>query len=703
MNNCVYAFKSGKKKDQLCGKSAEGYFCDKHKQHLTSLMSHSIGAPGVLPQHKSIATASTAQLPAETLDQLYLKLLSIQLTPENRNVIEKKIKYTSTLNNNSTEYHKNISWLKHALAFPYEKCIHVPVACNEASIAIEKNTRVSDIINTSSDPAVTEYISKVFDALDSYIYGMDKVKEEIMSFVCKRISNPNSTDHVLALQGANGVGKCFAFGTPILMYDGSVVPVQKVLPGDKLMGDDHLPRTVLTLGNGYDDMYTVRHLSTGQYYTVNSEHILVLKNLADNSVTELTVKDYLKLDTIKKTRLKGYSLRIAWEDIITSRSTFQLNPYLLAKKWLAGDTTVINHKLSKSSNTTRITFLRCILSLTSNSCIPRKNCTGCKKTTLTIQNKALAERVANLCWSTGVWCRFEFIPHGDFYKLTIDTYPKSFHDLTSDISVERVGSDWYYGFTIDGNERFLLGNNVVTHNTRLARGLSQALGIPFRTINLGSVNDVSYFTGHGFTYVESEPGRIVQIMEETGVRNPICYLDELDKIHQTEKGQAINGFLTHLIDPSQNKAFQDVYLNGLELDVSQVFFVFSFNDESLLDKTVRDRLNIIHIEDPSLEDKINILEKFIVPEVCANLNLHVKLTRDILHKICMSESENKGLRGVKRLVEDIISKINVIRMLEKQKHSKLSYYKESYYEMVEHIINENGKTTESESVMQMYS
>lgn len=787
MNSCVYTFRTGKRKDQQCGKPTANSFCDKHQQMLAQYTVQS------LPGRTKIQQSSS-----DTLESFRAKLNELDIAPDNRAVIEKRLQYLSTLSKSSTEYHKNIAWLKHALNFPYNKSVEVPVSCETESITIDETTVAPQRITVGKD--VANYINTVYDRLDDYIYGMKNVKEEILSFVCKRISNPDSSDHVLALQGSNGVGKCFALGTEILMFDGTTKVVEEVKIGDILMGDDNKPRTVLSLGRGEDQLYRIVHKSTGDSYTVNSDHILVLRpkrqgtvvDEGDNLVlkftdsntgkqrkvgvrcngdrqvgmeqfnksvskefllrkamgfirgvesvpVQLTVKEYLKLPLHHRNNLVGYSMAVEYPQVDVS-----VDPYL-AGLWyhmtaLEGErsdtegcclymnavkTTLLSNNFNLEDeafdvndipreylvnvSTIRQQFLQGVFGL------PREQPHDSNELkTVKLKSARVARQVKNLCNSVGWHCLcmpefkdivvgYDQVPEVE-YKLTltkIETAPSE--TLCSEVEVESVGWGRYYGFAIDGNERFLLGNCVVTHNTRLARGLSKALGVPFRTINLGSVSDVSYFTGHGFTYVESEPGRIVQILNETQCKNCIIYFDELDKIHRTEKGQAINGFLTHLIDPSQNKAFQDVYLAGLDLDVSQVFFVFSFNDETLIDATVRDRLKIIHIDDPTIDDKINIAEKFIIPEICQNVNFNVTLDRSIVKRIISSHDDTQGLRAIKRTLENIISKLNVVRMLDTENRKKLSYYKDRYMDIILNIIEENCSSISKFSSYAMYS
>lgn len=763
MSTCIYAFKTGKRKDQLCGKSADGLFCIRHRQqHVSSLLEDTTNNGTDSFPSFTITTGRTTPSANDTLDALYFRFMTLDLHKENKTVIENKFRYASTLNPSSTEYHKNVNWLKHALAFPYNKSIPVPVACEEESIEVSEHAVVPATITTPQK--VATYISDVYERLDSYIYGMDRIKEEIMAFVCKRISNPSSSDHVLALQGKHGTGKCFAKGTEILMFDGQQKKVEEVRVGDVLMGDDGGPRTVLSLGTGFDKMYTVCHKDHGLSYTVNQHHILSLHtphprihHLPDSrtyivrymtrdanviqkpfhysvqggaefsqqqakhdaivelmkgyfGVLDIPLQKLLQLPSKTQKLLKGFVIPADFESKspLDERTAFGLGrSYLSTKRVELSD-------VLRSSRQFKIKFLRGLLkSVRKHTFLSTSRNIGISLSSssafLGLHELDLLVRIFR---SVGLLVfsksdgnldlfgdlRTVFKSVEKFRRRTGGKYLSAF----SSIEIHESVSDVYHGFTIDKNERFLLGNHIVTHNTRLARGLSKALNVPFRTINLGSVNDVSYFTGHGFTYVESEPGRIVQIMNETQCKNCIIYFDELDKIHQTEKGQAINGFLTHLIDPSQNKSFQDVYLAGLELDVSQVFFVFSFNDEQLIDKTVRDRLKIIHVSDPSLDDKIHIAERFIIPETCSNINLSVNFERQIIKRIVASQEGKHGLRGVKRIIEDIIAKLNVVRLMDKEGRTKLSYYRSRYIDMIEYIIQEDKNDIDT-SVLAMYS
>lgn len=718
MNTCNYTFRSGKKKDQPCGKASEGTFCDSHKTRIINkISSQSRSSITVPPLYEPIRNDT-----GSIIDSLYAQFcdMSVAISKENRSVIEKKFEYIYTLKPSTNEYNKNFAWLRHALSFPYDKMASIPVSCDTGYIQINTDSTVDIPLSDSTE--ANSYISDVYQHLDDYVYGLDKVKEEIMAFVCKRIANPCAADHVLALQGGYGVGKCFAKDTMVLLVNGQCKPVQDIVVGDQLMGDDQLPRIVHTLGRGKDILYKITHAKFSYInYTVNKEHILVLLHVPTNTTMEITVENYLQLATSQQSDLVGYTLAI---ELAEQPTTFC--PYIVGRLL----------SINKNNQEINNTNVQCKCHRLHNNVIDKKttieylfNCqdipeeyllnsisvrklllqgiidsNGQEKYSeysLTIPDRLLTSFI-KLCTSIGMAVTCNQTTKLERTCVTIEYMETG--QVTSPIKIEPLQPDNYYGFTIDGNERFLLGNYAVVHNTRLAKGLSKALGLPIRTINLGSVNDVSYFTGHGFTYVESEPGRIVQIMNETQSKNCIIYFDELDKIHQTDKGLAINGFLTHLIDPSQSKSFQDVYLAGIELDLSQVFFVFSFNDETLVEKTVRDRLKVIHIQDPSIEEKTNIAEKFIIPEICQNINYQVEFDRKLIKRIVLSQHENHGLRCIKRILEEIIYKLNVIRLLNVDERKRLSYYDDSATvgQLIDQVIRESKSQASDEKYLSMY-
>ena len=248
--------------------------------------------------------------------------------------------------------------------------------------------------------------------------------------------------------------------------------------------------------------------------------------------------------------------------------------------------------------------------------------------------------------------------------------------LISGITVTPTIYDDYYGFEIDGNKRFVLGNFIVTHNTSIVRGgISKILNRPFQHINMGGISDADYLIGHEQTYVGSRPGMIVQSLINSKVMNPIIFMDEVDKVSNTDKGVDIQSVLIHLTDPIQNTEFQDKYFAGLKLDVSKALFIFSCNDESKISPILRDRLNIIRIKEPTVNDKIIIGKKYLLKEISPNVGLKVEdilideeCIKYVLNTFCKDEI---GLRGLKKCLETLLRKINTSLYAPSNKYSTL--------------------------------
>ena len=235
--------------------------------------------------------------------------------------------------------------------------------------------------------------------------------------------------------------------------------------------------------------------------------------------------------------------------------------------------------------------------------------------------------------------------------------------LVSGITVTPVGYNDYYGFEIDGNKRFVLGNFIVTHNTSFIRGgMSKILKRPFKQINMGGISDASYLIGHETTYTSSKPGLIINSLIECKTMNPIIFMDEIDKISTTDKGVDIQNVLIHLTDPIQNSEFQDKYFSGVNIDLSKVLFIFSCNDDTKISPILKDRLNIIRIKQPTINDKVVIGKKYLMKELCSNVGIDINMVKIeeetikyIINKFC---KDDLGVRGLKRCLETLLLKIN---------------------------------------------
>ena len=200
----------------------------------------------------------------------------------------------------------------------------------------------------------------------------------------------------------------------------------------------------------------------------------------------------------------------------------------------------------------------------------------------------------------------------------------------------------------------------------IAKCLTDNEGVsrPFSLIAMGGSSNGSILDGHSYTYVGSTWGKIVDILMTTKCMNPIIFIDELDKISKTEQGKEITGILTHLVDATQNDSFQDKYFSGIPLDLSNVLFIFSYNDPSLVDRILLDRIHRIKFNPLTIYEKITICKDFIIPELTKEINLFNKIlfTDNVISFIIENYTFESGVRKLKEIFFDIITEINLMSL-----------------------------------------
>ena len=216
----------------------------------------------------------------------------------------------------------------------------------------------------------------------------------------------------------------------------------------------------------------------------------------------------------------------------------------------------------------------------------------------------------------------------------------------------------------------LCGSAGVGKTALIRRGLSEALKRPMECINMGGIRDANYFLGHDYTYIGSRHGILVQSVMNMQVMNGILFMDEVDKVggNRVDESQEIFSLLMHLTDPVQNHEFHDKYFAGIDIDLSRMIFVFSFNDEKRIDPILRDRMHVVNIEDPTMKEKIVIGTKYLIPEIERNIGLAVdkdftigdEVVEHILKVYC---EKQKGVRRLKSCLETMLLKINTARYL----------------------------------------
>ena len=251
-------------------------------------------------------------------------------------------------------------------------------------------------------------------------------------------------------------------------------------------------------------------------------------------------------------------------------------------------------------------------------------------------------------------------------KITLDK--SVFGHENAKKQIERIIGQWING-DLDNNTSHVLGfeGNPGIGKTTLAKGLANCLkdenGVsrPFSLVALGGDSNASTLLGHSYTYVGSNYGSIVQILIDKKCMNPIILFDEVDKISKTEHGREITGVLTHLLDTTQNNCFQDKYFSGIDLDLSKVLFILAYNDAESIDKILLDRVHRIKFDSLSIEDKIIISNKHLLPELYKQIGLEniIFFSDEVLKFIIEEYTLEPGVRKLKEKLFEIVGDINL--------------------------------------------
>jgi len=194
-----------------------------------------------------------------------------------------------------------------------------------------------------------------------------------------------------------------------------------------------------------------------------------------------------------------------------------------------------------------------------------------------------------------------------------------------------------------------------TGKTTIAKVVSELLDIGFQQISLGGMTRTDYIKGHDYTYIGSQPGMLVKSIIRMQHTNGVILLDEYDKI---EPSSNLSNTMLHITDPTQNDNFHDNYFGDLTVDLSKIWFIYSMN-ELPLDRALRDRIFVVKVPSYSIEDKKNIVSKYVLPKILKKLNMN---TGDIvLSDECINlVVGNAGIRSIEKMMMDIIDKLNFL-------------------------------------------
>jgi len=191
--------------------------------------------------------------------------------------------------------------------------------------------------------------------------------------------------------------------------------------------------------------------------------------------------------------------------------------------------------------------------------------------------------------------------------------------------------------------------------TSLGKSIARALNREFARLSLGGLQDEAEIRGHRRTYIGALPGRILQNLKKAGTGNPVMMLDEIDKVGMTYRGDPTSALL-EVLDPEQNNTFQDNYLE-LEYDLSKVLFIATANSLETIPAPLRDRMEIIHISGYTLEEKIEIAKKYLIPNQIGENGLNKKqfrITDAAVEAVVDGYTRESGVRNLNREIGSVV-------------------------------------------------
>jgi DNA polymerase III delta prime subunit len=444
------------------------------------------------------------------------------------------------------------------------------------TVQLQYNKILSDVIikHCYYEKPSNQWIKDI-DTLQNEFFLPEK--DYLLSIMNNKIDNNNigstsNTWNNLILHGSPGTGKCLAKNTPVLMYNGSIKPIQDIVAGDLVMGDDSVERTVLSLAQGKDLMYNIRQGK--DLYTVNRSHILSLvyckfkmfdKNdnntfsvvWKDNNVTytkifsctndallfynsintstyiDISVAKYVTLEPRIKNKLMGYTTEVNFKECFLDK-----DPYIFALEVISANfnkqdlnASGIPDILKINSKTVRLSVLAAVIDKIG------EYDAVCNVYSVKYINMEFTNDLTFICKSLGFKMhtyKNSIILSGqglwqintrDMLKRS-KVYKLSNNNQCVSISVSVQGIDNYYGFMLDKNKKFVLGNFIVTHNSSFVYRTSMILKLSILSVDLSlylnKKKDLyALFHGQEFCLPNST-------VKEPALNNCIIVLEEFD-------------------------------------------------------------------------------------------------------------------------------------------------------------------------------
>ena len=206
--------------------------------------------------------------------------------------------------------------------------------------------------------------------------------------------------------------------------------------------------------------------------------------------------------------------------------------------------------------------------------------------------------------------------------------------------------------------------------TSLGKSIAEAMKRKYVRVSLGGLHDESEIRGHRKTYIGAMPGRIIKNIQKAGSSNPVFILDEIDKVTQNTINGDPSSALLEVLDPEQNNAFHDNYLD-MDYDLSKVMFIATANDLNTIPRPLLDRMELIEVSGYITEEKVEIAKRHLVPKELENTGLDQleekpKFAKTTLEKIIESYTRESGVRQLEKQINKTMRKLAFKQAMDKQ-------------------------------------
>lgn len=191
--------------------------------------------------------------------------------------------------------------------------------------------------------------------------------------------------------------------------------------------------------------------------------------------------------------------------------------------------------------------------------------------------------------------------------------------------------------------------------TSIGKSIAEALGREYVRVSLGGMRDEAEIRGHRKTYIGAMPGRIIQSIKKAKTSNPVFVLDEIDKLSSSFNGDPSSALL-EVLDPEQNSEFHDNFLE-IGFDLSKVMFVATSNSLSSIQPALRDRMEIINMSGYTIEEKVEIARKHLLPKQLKEHGLteeHLQIGKKQLEKVVVGYTRESGVRGLEKKIAQLV-------------------------------------------------